>query len=198
MVNPPMASAMDVGLSVERANESAAIMAAHQREHFLGYINPVGQQQTPPDQIPPSGQVIPPSAYANPESTVNASISSEPNPVITSGTGGDGVFLAAPATTATPTTAAATIAGTTNVSTLTPTLAAAVTPTPTQAANPRLGTQSSTPASTTTTTTASATVASSRAVASSPVIVPIRVVTGANGAVMVTNVSSTPMVNKGK
>src|SRR5437763_13828843 len=38
--NPPMtsaaASAYTTGVSIDRANESAAIMAAHQRERFLG------------------------------------------------------------------------------------------------------------------------------------------------------------------
>src|SRR6266404_5446964 len=78
--NPPMASAMDLGNRVERANEAAAIVAAHQRERFLGYINPAGPQPTPPGQMPATGQLIPPSMYANPEATVNASISSEPTP----------------------------------------------------------------------------------------------------------------------
>lgn len=178
--NPPMASAMDISTSVQRANDAAAIVAAHQRERFLGYINPTGPQPTPPDQMPVTGQVIHPSQYANPEVTVNASISSEPTPVITSGADGIDVaaFLAATATeaaptvtnsaTATPGTAALsatpgqfaagasttlTTAATTavpNTAALTPTLSSATTPSPTRAANPPLTTAGVTSSSTTT------------------------------------------------
>src|SRR5205823_88007 len=62
---------------------------------------------------PPTGQLIPPSLYANPESTVNSSISSAPTPVITSGAGEGGGVVIGGATgttasvTATPATAAA-------------------------------------------------------------------------------------------
>ncbi len=118
--NPPMASAMDISSSVERANDAAAIMAANQRERFLGYINPTGPQPTPPSQMAVTGQVIPPSMYANPEATVNASISSDATPVISSGAGGSGAatFVAAPATVSAPT------AGATSSATVTPTTAA--------------------------------------------------------------------------
>jgi len=117
---PPMASAMDLSNQVERSVEAQAIMAAHQRERFLGYINPVGPQPTPPDQMPPTGQFIPPSQYANPIVTVNASISSPPTPVITSGANGDGAvnFVAAPAT------VPPSVTGTTSTSLATPTTAA--------------------------------------------------------------------------
>jgi hypothetical protein len=103
--NPPMASAMDISTSVQRANDAAAIVAAHQRERFLGYINPTDPQPTPPDQMPVTGQVIPPSMYANPERTVNASISSEPTPVITSGADGSDAeaFVAVTAAVSAPT-----------------------------------------------------------------------------------------------
>ncbi len=118
--NPPMTSAMDISNRVERANDAAAIMAANQRERFLGYINPTGPQPTPPGQMPVTGQVNPPSMYANPEATVNASISSDPTPVISSGAGGSGAatFVAAPATVSAPT------AGATSSATATPTTAA--------------------------------------------------------------------------
>ena len=118
--NPPMASAMDLSNRVQRSVDAQAIAAAHQRERFLGYINPAGPQPTAPDQMAVTGQVIPPSQYANPEVTVNASISSSPNPVITSGLGGGGAttFVAAPAT------VPATTTGTTSASTATPTTAA--------------------------------------------------------------------------
>jgi hypothetical protein len=147
--NPPMASAMDVSNNVQRANDAAAIVAAHQRERFLGYINPVGPQPTPPDQMPVTGQVIPPSQYANPESTVNSSISSEPTPVISSGGAGSGAatFAAAPATVSAPAT------GVTSSATATPTTAA-LSATPGQFAAG---------ASTTSTTAAATTVANTAA-----------------------------------
>ncbi|HXA17223.1 MAG TPA: hypothetical protein VN380_09540 [Thermoanaerobaculia bacterium] len=119
--NPPMASAMDSSTSVQRANDAAAIVAAHQRERFLGYINPTGPQPNPPGQMPVTGQVVPPSMYTNPEVTVNASISSEPTPVITSGADGsddEAAFLAAVSAASAPTT------GATNSATATPATAA--------------------------------------------------------------------------
>src|SRR4051794_24773161 len=115
--NPPMASAFAEGVSVDRANESAAIMAAHQRERFLGTINPTDSQPNPNQPAQPTGQLIPPSAYANPQATVNASISSDPIPVVTSGAGGGGAIFLGSATTgataATTGTTAAPIAATT-------------------------------------------------------------------------------------
>ena len=147
--NPPMASAMDISNSVQRANDAAAIVAAHQRERFLGYINPVGPQPTPPDQMPVTGQMNPPSQYANPEATVNSSISSGPTPVISSGAAGSGAatFVAAPATVSAPST------GVTSSATATPTTAA-LSATPGQFAAG---------ASTTSTTAATATVANTAA-----------------------------------
>jgi hypothetical protein len=147
--NPPMASAMDLSNLVSRSVESQAVAAAHQRERFLGFINPAGPQPTPPDQMPATGQFIPPSQYANPEVTVNASISSDPNPAITSGLGGGGAttFVAAPATVPAATT------GTTSAAVATPTTAA-LTATPGQFAAG---------ASTTTTTAASTTTAANTA-----------------------------------
>jgi len=182
--NPPMASAMDLSNRVERSVEAQAIAAAHQRERFLGYINPAGPQPNPPD----ASQIVPPSQYVTPIATVNASISSPPTPVITSGANGDGAatFVGAPATVpaavtgansaslATPTTAAlnatpgqfaagpatTATAGTTtaaaNTATLTPTLSSSITPSPTRAANPPM-TSSSTAAASTTTSSATTT-----------------------------------------
>src|SRR3954467_12755160 len=104
--NPPMASAYVDSGSIDRANESAAVMAAHQRERFLGTINPTGPQPNPAQPMTaPTGQFVPPSAYANPQATVNASISSDPIPVIT-GDGGGAVLFG------TGTTAAASVAAT--------------------------------------------------------------------------------------
>jgi hypothetical protein len=156
-------------LSVQRANDAAAIMAAHQRERFLGYINPTGPQ---PASLSQTGQQYTPSQYANPEATVNASISSEPTPVITSGAGGSAAatFVTAPATvtgvtssaTATPSPLAtqATMSTVAKTAALTPTVSSAATPSPTRAANGS-----------------------------------VRAVTSANGAVTITNL---PMVIKNK
>jgi len=140
--NRPMASAMDISNGVQRANDAAAIVAANQRERFLGYINPSGPQPTPPGQMAVTGQVNPPSQYANPEATVNASISSDLTPVISAGGGGSGAatFVAAPATVSAPT------AGVTSSATATPTTAA-LTATPGQFA---AGPMTSTTAATTT------------------------------------------------
>jgi hypothetical protein len=60
-----MASAYTTGVSIDRANESAAIMAAHQSERFLGTINPSGPQPNPAQPAQPTRQFIPPSMYAN-------------------------------------------------------------------------------------------------------------------------------------
>lgn len=130
--NPPMASA--AGASIE-----SATIAAPPRERFLGTINPAGPQPVMTTPQAPTGQFVPPSAYANPQATVNASISSQPVPVVTGGSTTDAaVFLdavGAGTTTgaATGTTAAATVApalSTTSVATATPTTAA-ITATPT-------------------------------------------------------------------
>jgi hypothetical protein len=227
------ASAYTTGVSVDRANESAAIMAAHQRERFLGTINPSGPQPNLAAQAPPTGQFIPPSAYANPQATVNASISSDPTPVIT-GDGGGAVVIGSTATTGTTaaaTTAAPTIAATTATPTtaaimttptltnttatpttaaitttptsaasgagktvLNPTLTSSVTPSPTRAANPPLGSLRLSQAATTTTTASTTTAAIStvRTAGTARVVAPIRVVTNANGTVTVTNTASTP------
>ena len=131
--NPPMASAYVEGASVDRANESAAIVASHQRERFLGTINPSGPQPNPMQPAQPTGQLIPPSAYANPQATVNASISSDPIPVIT-GDGGGAPIIGSTGTTAAATAGATSVAPTIAATNATPTTAAIMT-TPTLAAN---------------------------------------------------------------
>jgi hypothetical protein len=124
--NPPMASA---------ANESAATVAVHPRERFLGTINPAGPQPTTTTPQAPTGQFIAPSAYANPQVTVNASISSDPTPVVTGGSATDtAVFLDAVSAGVAGTTAAATVAPTTSATTPNISAASAVTATPTTAA----------------------------------------------------------------
>ncbi|HEV7485459.1 MAG TPA: hypothetical protein VGQ65_07220 [Thermoanaerobaculia bacterium] len=122
--NPPMASA---------ANESPATVAAQPRERFLGTINPSGPQPVATTPQAPTGQLIPPSAYANPQITVNASISSAPTPVVTGGSPTDeAAFLAEVGGGATTgTTAAATVGATSAAPTISTTSVAA---TPTTAA----------------------------------------------------------------
>lgn len=200
--NPPMASASAIGMEIDRATDAAAIMAAHQRIRVLGPIGAEGPQQTPPEQMH-TGQLIPPSLTANPESTINASISSDANAYVTGGDIG-ATSVALPATVAgttasTPTTAAATVpAPTAAAATLTPTMSSVVIPSPNSSAN-TIRTLRVTPASTTTTTAASTTTASTLTTASGRVVVPIRVMSAANGGVTVTNVAaSAPVVIKGK
>src|SRR5947209_3528406 len=126
--NPPMASAYVDSGSIDRANESAAVMAAHQRERFLGTINPTGPQPNPAQPTTaPTGQLIPPSAYANPQATVNASISSDPIPVITGDGGGAVLFGDGTTAAASVGATAATVAPTIAASTATPTTAAITT-----------------------------------------------------------------------
>jgi hypothetical protein len=166
--NPPMASAMDSSMSVQRANDAAAIVAAHPRERFLGYINPTGPQPTPSAQYV-TGQLIPPSMYANPEATVNASISSEPTPVISSGVGGSGAatFVAAPASVSAPTAGA----GATSSATVTPTSAALfATPGQFAAGASMTSTMSTTAATTTVANTAALTPTLSSAATPSPTL----------------------------
>src|SRR5438093_8022146 len=99
----PMASSYT---GISRVNVDAlAILAAEQgfRGRVLGPVNPDGVQVGVPVQ-PYGGQFVSPALAANPQATVNSSISSEPVPVITGGTAGGGVTLAA---TPTATTASA-------------------------------------------------------------------------------------------
>lgn len=70
------------------SSEAIAVLAGHQGR-FLGYANP-GPASANYGLDIPTGQVVPPSWTANPESTVNSSISSAPTPVITSGIGDAG------------------------------------------------------------------------------------------------------------
>lgn len=75
------------------SSEAIAVLAGHQGR-FLGYSNP-GPASASYDADIVTGQVIPPALTANPEQTVNSSISSGPNSVITSGGGGGDVGGAA-------------------------------------------------------------------------------------------------------
>ena len=127
--NTPMSSSYvaPTTSNLSRADQAAAIMREHQanQPRFLGYLNPEPRDQQAPVAEYETGQFINPSLTANPEITVNSSISSQPYPVITGGAadagavgGSGGAFVVAggassgSATTATTsgTTAAATVA----------------------------------------------------------------------------------------
>ena len=73
---PPVNSAGPASMTVP-STEALAITAgaANRNGTFLGYIEGVGPSPSG-NVTPPTGQVIPPSLYANPEITVNSSISS--------------------------------------------------------------------------------------------------------------------------
>ena len=88
--NIPMSSsyAAPTTSNVNRADQAAAIMREHQsyQPRFLGYLNPEPRMQQTAQSYD-NGQP----QMANPELTVNSSISSGPYPVITGGT--DAVVL---------------------------------------------------------------------------------------------------------
>src|SRR6266568_9187970 len=114
-LNPPMTSsytpAPGVVVVQRRPNlDALAIAAAEQgfRGRYLGPSDPT----TPGYVMNPNfrtGDFQNPSYVANPEITVNSSISSQPTPVITSG-GGGGFAAAVPVTAPTTVTAASTVA----------------------------------------------------------------------------------------
>jgi hypothetical protein len=73
------------------SSEAIAVLAGHEGR-FLGYANPgPGSANYSADIV--TGQVIPPALTANPQQTVNSSISSAPTPVITAGDGGGGAAI---------------------------------------------------------------------------------------------------------
>jgi hypothetical protein len=91
------------------STEALAIAAenAGYNGRVLGYIEGAGPSPSG-NYTPPTGQVIPPSLTANPQITVNSSISSAATPIITSGAGDTVVFSTAGGTTAAAVTAALT------------------------------------------------------------------------------------------
>ncbi len=106
---PPMASSYT---GIPRVNVDAlAILAAEQgfRGRILGPVNPAGIQTAVPIQ-PFGGQVVNPAMIANPQATINSSISSQPIPAITAGTAGNGVTIGVPAATTAATGAALAVA----------------------------------------------------------------------------------------
>ncbi|HEY6140099.1 MAG TPA: hypothetical protein VI670_20295 [Thermoanaerobaculia bacterium] len=114
-VNPPMISSYTPapGVVVTRtrpnlADVADAAAAQGYRGRYLGPSDPTtgGYVMNPAIQ---TGQWQNPSLVANPQLTVNSSISSQPIPVTTAG-GGGGFVAAAPVTAATPVTAASSVA----------------------------------------------------------------------------------------
>lgn len=106
--NPPMASSyvepsstLPAVRSLSRADAAAAIMASHQPPASatqMRYLGPANPALTGPElssrQV--TGQLIPPSLTANPQLTVNSSISSGPVEVVATGAGaGGGVGISA-------------------------------------------------------------------------------------------------------
>jgi hypothetical protein len=208
-VNPPMASSYTprAGAVLLRTSniDALADLAARQgfRGRVLGPADP-GNVSTPPEAQAATGQFINPSLYANPEITVNSSISSQPNPVISTGAGstaavtiGDsaaGSALTSGMTANGPTAAAPLVTPASlvnNTSLVNPTISSGSTISPTVAAN--LNLPLSTIPRTTTTTTATTsgvrvtTGTATIATASSPIVIG----RGANGTVTISNVSTT-------
>jgi hypothetical protein len=97
------------------SSEAIAVLAGHQGR-FLGYANP-GPASASYGVDVPTGQVVPPALTANPQSTVNSSISSAPTPVITSGIGDAGGAVVIGGLSSAATTGALTSAATTAGST---------------------------------------------------------------------------------
>lgn len=85
-------------MSVPRVNTDAlALLAAKEgfRGRILGKSNP--GRIPPPMSSQPTGQFVSPALIANPQITVNSSISSAPTPAISGGGGGGGgVSVAVP------------------------------------------------------------------------------------------------------
>jgi len=158
--NPSMSSsyAEPANANVSRADQAAAIMREHQayQPRFLGYLNPEPRAPQAVPQYPDTGgQFVNPSLSANPQITVNSSISSGPYPVITggsdgfvvagptgnvvaggTGTTGTATATVAPSTVGTVGTAGTTATPTSNAPTLTPTITSGATVSPTLAASP--------------------------------------------------------------
>lgn len=93
------------------STDALAIAAANANRggRVLGTVEVAGPSPSG-NYTAPTGQVIPPSMYANPEITVNSSISSPATPVITGGAGDAGVIVFATPGTSAGVTAAATTA----------------------------------------------------------------------------------------
>ena len=181
----------------DRAAYAAEVMRQHQQyqPRFLGYLNPEPRVNQQPVQDYATGQFINPSLTANPEITVNSSISSQPNPVITGGAAvglsTDGGFVVpggstsgTTATTGTALTAPLTAAGATvgtGTRILTPTLSSGATPSPLAVSGAVTPMASASTGITTTTATPTSTL-------NTNIVAPLNVTTTPTGQVMITNV----------
>jgi len=136
-LNPPMISSYTASPSAVMLQhvdtDAIAIAAANQsyRGRYLGIVNPSGVPSyvaNPQSADFQTGQFINPAQFTNPEITVNRSISSDPNEVVTSGVDAATVVSGVATTAATGATTSAITAGlatpTTAATTLTPTTAA--------------------------------------------------------------------------
>ena len=83
------ASTLPVVRTASRADRAAAVMAQHQaaRGRYLGVVNPGINGRAYHSDARPTGQWVNPAMLANPQQTINSSISSRPNEAIASGTG---------------------------------------------------------------------------------------------------------------
>jgi hypothetical protein len=212
-INPPMISSYSPALGrvvmQPRVNTDAlAIVAANQsfRGRYLGPADPSGVPSyvtNPQAANLQTGQFINPSDYANPQITVNSSISSQPTPVITSG--GGGAIVSGVATTAavsgatsaitsglttTPTTSSVANAPAAVIDNgaglLTPTMSSGATVSPTRAANPVIA-NVRTSGTTATTTTANSTVRTSALTTAGAASGKLVISRAANGTITITN-----------
>jgi len=135
-LNPPMISSYTAapGAAVlQRVDTDAIAVAAANRSYrgrYLGVVDPGGVASyaaNPQAADFQTGQFINPAQFTNPQITVNRTISSEPNEVVTSGVSGGGAVVsgvAIPSGSATSAITAGLATPTTAATTLTPTTAA--------------------------------------------------------------------------
>ena len=192
--NVPMTSSYQTPSTsaADRAAYAAEVMRQHQQyqPRFLGYLSPEPRADQRPAQDYATGQFINPSLTANPQITVNSSISSQPYPVISGGAAADlstdGGFVVAGgsstgstattgALTAPLTAAGATVGTGTRI--LTPTLSSGVTPSPLAVGGAVTPMASASTGTTTTTSTLN-----------TNIVAPLNVSTTPTGQVMITNV----------
>jgi hypothetical protein len=190
---PPMSSSYVIPSGPRVNVDALAILAAEQgfRGRVLGPVDPAGYQQ---GVTISSGQFVSPANQVLPQSTVNSSINSEPTTVITSGEG-DGITIAANSS---PLAAAAPAAATPAATAATGGLTAATAGTTLASSasfSPALMNSTPAPQATgTTNATLPTLVATGRATPTGG----IQILSGANGAIMMTNVANTAPAVKGK
>ena len=214
-LNPPMISSYTAPNSVMPRHpdlDAVAVAAANAsfRGRYLGPADPggvAGYAVNPQAATVQTGQFINPSDSANPEITINRSISSPGNDAISGGGGGGAIVVdttgavattgaATSAVTLTPTTAAATTATTVTNATvpvlntrgglLNPTISSAALPSPTAAANRGVAVSTATTLASTTNSTPT-TAATTSAVTTVGTGSGVLVLRNANGGVTITN-----------